>query len=113
MTPTKEAMERASEILKAAEAELSFAKKQGIFTSTGQMISYLLDIILPEKLPIALDQARQEGYEKGVEDGAAVCDKYAKDLDNEWNKQIGKRDDLVETCEECAEAIRSLIKETV
>ena len=38
---------------------------------------------------------------------AKVCDDYGKSLNNEWNKNLGVADDLRETAEECAEAIRA------
>lgn len=38
---------------------------------------------------------------------AKACEKYGTSLNNEWNQSLGVADNLVETCEECAEAIRS------
>jgi hypothetical protein len=38
---------------------------------------------------------------------AKTCEKYGASLNNEWNQSLGVADDLVETCEECAEAIRA------
>jgi hypothetical protein len=41
------------------------------------------------------------------EECAKVCEGYANSLNNEWNQSLGVADDLVETCHECAEAIRA------
>lgn len=41
------------------------------------------------------------------EECAKACEKYGASLNNEWNQSLGVAGDLVETCEECAEAIRA------
>ena len=42
---------------------------------------------------------------------AVKCDELAQGMNNDWNKKIGKADDLVETAQDCAESIRQLAKE--
>jgi len=38
---------------------------------------------------------------------AKACEDYGKSCANEWNKNLGVADDLRETAEECAAAIRA------
>jgi hypothetical protein len=38
---------------------------------------------------------------------AKVCENYGESCDTEWNQKLGVADDLRETAEECAEAIRA------
>jgi hypothetical protein len=46
--------------------------------------------------------------EEALEEAAKICDQYGIDIDNEWNRGLGVANDLKETADDCAEAIRAL-----
>jgi hypothetical protein len=62
------------------------------------MLNELADAIVAE-----MDRRVADEREKC----AKVADKHASSYDNEWNRKLGKANDLVEACEEIAAAIRS------
>lgn len=53
----------------------------------------------------------KEERRKAVEECAKVAEDMALGLDNEWNKKLGKADDLVDTCKDIAEIIREKLME--
>ena len=61
----------------------------------------------PDMLTIAYMSGLYEGRKLEREACAKVCEDYGKSCVNEWNKNLGVADDLLETAEECAEAIRA------
>lgn len=46
-----------------------------------------------------------------MEKCATNCERMAKGLDNEWNRNIGKADDLSSTAQDCADDIRDMSKD--
>ena len=64
-------------------------------------------VTCPECLPIlqALQSTAQEAREAQKKKDAGIARDVGKGLDNEWNKNLGKANDLVDTCEDIAQSI--------
>ena len=58
----------------------------------------------------ALAQAEERGRLEERERCVKIADDMAKGLNNEWNQKIGKANDLVDTCEDIAAAIRGQVR---
>lgn len=67
-----------------------------------EMMALLATGIVPDEAAIRADER-----EKQRERDAKIADEHASSYDNEWNRKLGKSNDLVEACDDIAAAIRS------